>query len=99
MLASKEQVVSAVEMGKFMSMVANNTPWKCQCLSQALCVKWLLNRYKIPSVFYFGSALEKKDNKTHMKAHAWIDVGSKTVIGGPQHQHYKVVATFTTPQV
>jgi len=34
-----------------------------------------------------------------MQAHAWVDVGQHTVIGGPQHCEYNVVATFTTPNL
>lgn len=92
MLATDLQVKKAVEMGKLMSMVGNNTPWDCKCLCQALCVKWLLNRYSIPSVFYLGAKLGGG-----LRAHAWVDVGQRTVTGAPQHREYQVVAAFTTP--
>lgn len=88
----------ALEMGQLMGMIANNTPWPCQCLSQALCVKWLLNYYKIPSIMHLGAKITKVDG-SQMQAHAWINVGQHTIIGGPQHTHYRVVATFTTPRL
>ena len=96
--AKKEHVLTALRMGQLMSMVGNSIPWKSKCLSQALCVKWLLNRYNISSVFYLGAAFEL-DQTVGMKAHAWVDADKHTVIGGPQHEKYKVVATFTTPKL
>jgi len=58
-------------------------------------VQWLLNRSKIPSVFYLGAYI-RSDNQG-MKAHAWISVGRYVVIGAPEHRKYKPVATFTSP--
>jgi len=98
MLANKAQTTKATRMGQLMISVANNTPWKCQCLAQALCIKWLLNRYNIPSVFYLG-ALLAKEAAPNLKAHAWVNVGRHTVIGGPQHVEYNVVASFVTPRL
>lgn len=98
-LADQQQIRDARKMGSLMSMVADNTPWKCECLSQALCIKWLLNRYHIPSMFYLGAFLTKLDNEAKMKAHAWVDVGPFTVIGGPQHRQYTVTASFSTPKL
>jgi len=91
MLATDFQVKKAIEMGKLMRRVSNNVPWACKCLSEALCVKWLLTRYKIPSVFYLGAKLGNG-----MQAHAWVEVGQRIAIGAPQHREYKVVATFIT---
>ena len=93
-LASKDQRLTALRMGHIMSSVSNHVPWQCRCLSEALCVKWMLGLYAIPSVFYLGASL---DEPTGMKAHAWITVGHRTIVGGPQHFKYNVVATFTTP--
>jgi len=89
-----ENIQLAIRMGQLMSMVGNNTPWECKCLSEALCVSWLLNLYRIPSVFYLGAAIVPQDERM-MKAHAWIDVGDRTIIGGKQKIKYGVVATFT----
>jgi len=92
-LANLNQIKLASKMGQLMQRVASNVPWGSQCLAQALCVKWLLNRYKIPSAFYLGALFESK--KT-MKAHAWINVKDQTIIGAPQHNSYRVVGTFIT---
>jgi hypothetical protein len=95
-IASDEQQIKASRIGRLMNTVSKNVPWECKCLSEALCVKWLLNYYKIPSVFYLGARLDSEDNNG-MKAHAWVTVGPYVVIGGPGHKDYQAVATFTTP--
>ena len=103
-LASREQIQIASEAGVLMARVASNTYWECSCLTQALCVKRLLNFYQVPSVLYLGALFESVNNfnkKTNdknrphdFKAHAWVDVHSTTIIGGPQNTKYQVVATF-----
>ena len=95
-LATSGQIKMASEMGALMARVANNIPWQCTCLAQALCVKRLLNFYKVPSVLYIGALISAGEDNKHnqLKAHAWIDVQSKTVIGGPQHLKYQVIAAF-----
>jgi len=97
-LATTEQTRKAVQMGQLMSMVGNNTPWGCKCLCEALIVNFLLKLYKIPSVVYFGALIDSQQ-KSSMKAHAWVDVGKRTVIGAPQHRRYRVTATFTNPKL
>ena len=97
-LVTQEQRLVARQIASLVKTVAHKVPWPCECLAQALCVKWLLNRYNIPSVMHLGARFEEQDS-TVMKAHAWVNVGAYTVIGGPQHRQYKVVATFTTPEL
>ena len=94
-LVPPEQMRKAWDIGRLMSSVGKNVPWECKCLSEALCVKWLLNHYQIPSVFYLGAMLDPEAEKG-MKAHAWVTVGHYVVIGGPVHRDYQVVATFIT---
>lgn len=95
-VVSDTQQKKACQIGQIMSAVSRHTPWPCKCLSEALCVKWLLNRYNIPSVMYLGAKLVPEDEKG-MHAHAWIKVGKAVVIGSKGHKKYAVVASFTTP--
>ncbi len=97
-LAKPEQEKMALEMGELLTRIANNTPWECACLAQALCIKSLLNQYKIPSILYLGASLSRADSNQAnvMKAHSWVDVRSTTIIGGPQHRQYQVVASFVS---
>lgn len=93
--ANQKSTSSAIKMGRLMSLVSNNTPWKCACLSEALCLKWLLNRYRIPYVLYLGATLTST-SATSIKAHAWIDVGEQTIIDNYDDIVFKVTATFTS---
>ena len=95
-LVSDDQLNQAKEMGELMARVANNTPWECSCLTQAICVKRLLNWYRVPSILYLGAWFDNTSTQasTEFKAHAWVNVRSETVIGGPQNQYYQVVASF-----
>ena len=94
-ISDKEQVKKAKRIGQIMEAVGKRVPWKCACLSKALCVKWLLNQHKIPSVFYLGAKFDASEGK-QMKAHAWVNVRGCTVIGAPQHRDYTVTTTFVT---
>jgi len=79
-----------------MRSVANNVPWPCKCLAQALGVKWILKLEGIPSVTYLGAMLTKCDqDKESMKAHAWVSVGPSIVIGRSKDK-YAVVGTFVS---
>jgi hypothetical protein len=100
-LASEEQATKASRMGKLMQSVSGNVPWESKCLTEALCVKWLLNRYQIPAVFYLGARINNEGGSSDdpMQAHAWLSVGPYIVTGAPQHLDYQVVATFVSPMV
>ena len=100
-LATEEQALTASRMGKLMYSVSKNVPWESKCLTDALCVKWLLNRYKIPAVFYLEARINSDDNSPNdpMQAHAWVSVGPYVVTGAPEHLDFQVVATFASPML
>jgi hypothetical protein len=93
-LATKEQRGKAWQIGRTMDVVTKNVPWECKCLAEALCVKWLLDRYHIPSATYLGAYLDT-DEKAGIKAHAWLTVNDYVVIGGPGHEEHQVTSVFT----
>ncbi|MEQ9209715.1 MAG: lasso peptide biosynthesis B2 protein, partial [Pseudomonadales bacterium] len=97
-LVNDEQAAMASRMGKLMYSVSKNVPWESKCLTDALCVKWLLDRYKIPAVFYLGARINNdKTSLEAMQAHAWLSVGPFVVTGAPEHLDFQVVATFVSP--
>ena len=91
--ATPAQREKAWAIGQVMAAVGRNVPWECKCLAEALCVKWMLDRYRIPSVSFLGAHLDESDAKG-MKAHAWLAVERKIVIGGRGSQAYGVTAVF-----
>lgn len=92
-LATEDQRAKAWEIGQVMAAVGRNVPWECKCLAETLCVKWMLDRYRIPSVTYLGAYLAPEDAKG-IKAHAWVAVERKIVIGGRLSPLYRVTAVF-----
>lgn len=99
-IASPKQILYARQISSLMIAVANNVPWPCKCLAQALSVKWLLSIYGISSVTYLGTRFVPSETKTEgsrpeMKAHAWLCVGPLIVIGR-SNDKYITVGTFTS---
>lgn len=92
-LATKRQMLYAMQIASLMKTVASNVPWPCQCLAQALCVNWLLRVEGIPSITYLGASLTNSD-AAGMKAHAWVSVGPNIIIGHHDGT-YAVVGCFT----
>lgn len=67
------------------------SPIEFKCLVQASVGKIIIAKKKIDSTIYFGV---KKDEFQNMKAHAWLRVGPKIVLGGEIADDYNVVSTF-----
>lgn len=67
---------------------ARRTPWRSECLEQAIAAKAMLRRRGIASTLYLGMAREP------VAAHAWLRVGDLNVTGGRDVGRYAVVASF-----
>ncbi|MBX2849138.1 MAG: lasso peptide biosynthesis B2 protein [Acidiferrobacterales bacterium] len=93
-LVTPQQLLQARQISSLMKTVANNVPWPCKCLAQALCVNWLFKVQGIPSVTYLGAMLNKEE-VNGMKAHAWVCIGANTIIGN-HDDDYAVVGTFSS---
>lgn len=72
--------------------VSNVTPFDFKCLVQATVGKYFIARQRIESTIYFGV---KKDESKHLKAHAWLRVGGKIVLGGEVADQYNVISTYS----
>jgi hypothetical protein len=72
--------------------VSKVSPFDFKCLVQATVGKYFISRERIESTIYFGV---KKDESNNLKAHAWLRVGSKIVLGGEIADQYNVVSTYS----
>lgn len=72
--------------------VSKVSPFEFKCLVQATAGKVLIAKKDINSTLYFGV---KKDDGKKLKAHAWLRVGTKIVLGGEIADQYNVVSTFS----
>jgi hypothetical protein len=90
----QEQKNEAQQVGRAITILARYFPWDAKCLAQAVTGKWMLRRRSLPSTLYMGV------NRVHggekwLEAHAWLRCGGEFVTGEPQHERFKVLATFT----
>jgi hypothetical protein len=67
-------------------------PFKENCLVNAFVVKRMLNRQKINCILYLGI---KKENKSILKAHAWVICDNIIVVGSRGSQQYKTLSWFS----
>lgn len=66
------------------------TPWKSNCLPQAMTAKSMLQKRGLRSTLYLGLMLEASGEVT---AHAWLRCGDVYVTGG-RGARFTVVGTF-----
>lgn len=92
-LVCNDQLNTAIEIGQSIKVMAKYTPWKSNCLVQAILARLLLSLYNLPHVLYFGTCITSS-KATPMKAHAWVSVGSKIIVGGRGHNRYTIVGTY-----
>lgn len=72
--------------------VSKVSPFDFKCLIQASAGKYFLTQERIESTIYFGV---KKDESQNLKAHAWLRVGPKIVLGGEIADQYNVVSSYS----
>lgn len=86
---SSEQAV-AVDIAWVIRLSSTVTPWRSNCLVQAITGKMMLWRRGIPSTLYLG--LKKDDHQ--LEAHAWLRVGAQMVTGGEIQGKFNPISCF-----
>ena len=71
--------------------MSRHTFWKSQCLVRAIAAKKMLDRRRIESTLYLGTA---RDAEGKMIAHAWLRSGPFYVTGAEEMQMFTTVAAF-----
>lgn len=71
--------------------VSRFVPWTSNCLVQAAVGKILLSKKSIQSTVSFGV----KKNGSEMKAHAWLTVGTRIVLGGEIADQFVEVSSYS----
>ncbi|MDV3348225.1 MULTISPECIES: lasso peptide biosynthesis B2 protein [Cyanobacteriota] len=80
----------AQQIATAITMVSPYTPWRSNCLAQAISGKLMLRMRGISSTLYLGLSNEG----TQLAAHAWLRVGEQTITGGAIAAQYQVVAFY-----
>ena len=72
-------------------LMSRYTFWESQCLVKALAAMKMLEKRKVDSTLYLGTA---RDEDGKMVAHAWLRSGSFYVTGSEGMERYTVVGKF-----
>lgn len=67
------------------------TPWRSNCLAQAIAAKYMLRRRRISNTLYMGMA---KNPQGEFEAHAWLRSGETIITGGSDLERYAILAVF-----
>lgn len=84
------------QMREALERALRYTPWDNSCLVQAVAVKKMLDRRRIPCTLYLGVAKDAK-NGQDLKAHAWTRSGRFFLTGKKKVDlaSFTVVSMFT----
>lgn len=70
---------------------ARRVPWRTVCFQKGLALHWMLRRRGVGSILHYGVA---KEAGAGLKAHVWVTVGGRPVIGGEEAPGFACLATF-----
>lgn len=65
---SETQMKTAKKVGEAITRASAYTPWESACLAQSLTAQKMLQKRRIPEVFYLG-AMKDEESEEKMKAH------------------------------
>lgn len=87
----RSEVITIRNISKAISLASKYTLWESRCLVMAIAGMKMLERRKIESTLYMGTARNKQG---HMMAHAWLRSGKLIVTGADTMDQYTVVGVF-----
>jgi hypothetical protein len=70
---------------------ADRVPWRAVCFQRGMALHLMLRRRGIRSVLQYGVA---QDPCLGLRAHVWVDVAGRTVMGGEGVADFALVASF-----
>ncbi|CAM3645321.1 lasso peptide biosynthesis B2 protein [Cohnella lubricantis] len=88
---SRERSIVIERVSAAVNRASRHTPWKSTCLVRAVAAMKMLERRRMDSTLYLGTA---KDAGGRMIAHAWLRSGTWYVTGAKEMEHYAVVGKF-----
>lgn len=74
---------------------AARVPWRAVCFQKGLALHLMLRRRGIPSILHYGVAQSEDEG---LRAHVWVSVGERIVIGGEEAPNFACVASFPGPE-
>lgn len=92
-----QQVGTARRVGSAVQRAATVVPFKAVCIEQALAASLMLRLRGVASTAYLGvhrDPTQRQVDPRGFNAHAWLRVGEKIVVGGPDVAEYVPLAMF-----
>jgi tRNA pseudouridine-54 N-methylase len=86
---SDERLIKQISQA--IRIMSRHTIWESQCLVRAIAAKKMLERRRIESTLYMGTA---RDESGKMIAHAWLRSGPFYITGAEEMKMFTAVAAF-----
>ncbi|WP_440118213.1 lasso peptide biosynthesis B2 protein [Paenibacillus sp. QZ-Y1] len=87
----RSEVKTVRNVSKAILSASRYTLWESRCLVMAIAAMKMLERRKIDSTLYMGTA---RNEQGQMMAHAWLRSGKLIVTGADTMDQYTVVGVF-----
>jgi hypothetical protein len=82
---------SLLEIRSAIHIASRHTPWESKCLARAIAGMRMLERRRISSTLYLGTA---KDGEGNLIAHAWLRSGAHYITGAEEMERFTVTGMF-----
>ncbi|MFC0478398.1 lasso peptide biosynthesis B2 protein [Robertmurraya beringensis] len=86
-----DEVYELKRISEVLKVVSKYTIWQSVCFEQAVAAMKMLERRKIESTVYFGTA---RDEKGNFVAHAWLRSGPFIITGGEVKDQFTIVSMY-----
>ncbi|WP_212936876.1 lasso peptide biosynthesis B2 protein [Bacillus hominis] len=90
-ISDPKNTIILKEVSEAIRIVSRHTFWESRCLVKAIAAMKMLERRKIESTLYLGTAREENGM---LSAHAWLRSGSAYITGAEEMQRFTVVSKF-----
>lgn len=90
-LSSEANRAALSEVCDAIRIMSQHTFWQSKCLVKAIAAMKMLERRRIESTLYLGTA---RDHAGQMAAHAWLRSGSSFITGFEEMSRFTVVGKF-----
>nr|WP_246120620.1 lasso peptide biosynthesis B2 protein [Bacillus nitratireducens] len=91
LISNPKNTLMLKEVSEAIRIVSRHTFWESKCLVRAIAAMKMLERRKIESTLYLGTAREVNGT---LSAHAWLRSGSAYITGAEEMKRFTVVSKF-----
>jgi hypothetical protein len=89
---STSGIATAARIGQMVARVSGRTPWRSNCLTQAVAAHAMLRWRGVRTTLYLGVTM---DGGKQMRAHAWLRYGPHFVTGRRGHRRFSQIWPYS----